>query len=97
MDRLLRKEGYEFGVERVSVYLFGEAGGGLLMFEESREGGDDEFRHIAVLFAVLELFEQQEAGIEEEFALHHQRDDTVRFLKQSGRGSAVGQDLECPE
>lgn len=64
------------------------------MFDESRESSDDEFRHIAVLFAVLELFQQQEGSIEEEFALHHGRDDLVRFLKQPGRGSTVRQDLE---
>lgn len=57
MDGGLREEGNEFVVECMPVYLFGEARGGLLMFDESGERGDDEFGHIAVLLAVLELFE----------------------------------------
>lgn len=97
MDGGPREEGDEFVVERVPVCLFGEAGGGLLMLEEGREGGDDEFGHIAVLFAVLELLQQLEGGIEEEVALHHGRDGLVRFLEQASRGSAVRQHLEGPQ
>lgn len=59
------------------VYLFSKTRRGLLMFDEGGKRGDDEFRHIGVLLTVLELFQQQEGSIEEEFALHHARDDLM--------------------
>lgn len=81
MDGGLREEGDELVVERVPVDPLGEARGGLLMFDESGERGDDEFGHIAVLLALLELFQQQQRSIEEELALHHRRDGLMRFLQ----------------